>query len=64
LDQNICVFLKIKEHKIITFYVVLYGCETRSLTLNELYELSVLENRILRGKIIPKKKREQEAAEI
>ena len=40
--------LKIKIYKTIILPVVLYGCETWSLTLREECRLSVLKNRILR----------------
>jgi hypothetical protein len=40
--------LKIKIHRTIILAVVLYGCETWSLTLREERRLSVLENRVLR----------------
>jgi hypothetical protein len=35
--------------------VVLYGCETWSLTLKEKHRLRVFENRVLRGIFGPKK---------
>ena len=40
--------LKIKIYKTIILPVVLYGCETWSLTLREEHRLRVFENRILR----------------
>ena len=40
--------LKIKIYSTIILPVVLYGCETWSLTLREEYRLRVLENRVLR----------------
>jgi len=40
--------LKIKIHRIIILPVVLYGCETWSLTLREERRLRVFENRVLR----------------
>ena len=40
--------LKIKTYKSIILPVVLYGCETWSLTLREEFRLRVFENRILR----------------
>jgi len=40
--------LKIKIYKIIILPVVLYGCETWSLTLQEEWKLRVFENRVLR----------------
>jgi hypothetical protein len=40
--------LKIKIYKTAIFPVVLYGCETWSLTLREEHRLRVFENRMLR----------------
>ena len=40
--------LKIKIYRIIILPVVLYGCETWSLTLSEERRLRVFENRVLR----------------
>jgi hypothetical protein len=40
--------LKIKIHKTVILPVVLYGCETLSLTLGEEHRLRVFENRVLR----------------
>jgi hypothetical protein len=40
--------LKIRIYKTIILPVVLYGCETWSLTLREEYRLRVFENRVLR----------------
>ena len=40
--------MKTKIYKTIKLPVVLYGCETWSLTLKEEYRLRVFENRILR----------------
>ena len=40
--------LKIKIHRTIILPVVLYGCETWSLTLREEHRLRVSENRVLR----------------
>jgi hypothetical protein len=39
--------LKIRIYKTIILLVVLYGCETWSLTLREEYRLGVFENRVL-----------------
>jgi hypothetical protein len=44
LSKNV----KIKIHRIIILPVVLYGCETWSLTLREKCRLGVSENRVLR----------------
>jgi len=41
--------LKIKIYRTITLPVVLYGCETWSLTLREERRQRVFENRVLRG---------------
>ena len=46
--------LKIKIYRIIILLVVLYGCETWSLTLREKLRLRVFENRVLRGIFGPK----------
>jgi hypothetical protein len=40
--------VKIRTYKTIILSVVLYGCETWSLTLREEHRLSVSENRVLR----------------
>jgi hypothetical protein len=47
--------LKIKIYRTIIFPVVLYGCETWSLTLREERRLRVLENRVLRRVFGPKR---------
>jgi len=58
--QNILSFsllsknLKIKIYRTIILPVVLYGCETWSLTLREKSRLRVFENRVLRGIFGPK----------
>jgi hypothetical protein len=44
LSRNV----KVKIYKTIILPVVLYGCETWSLTLREEHRLRVLENRVLR----------------
>jgi hypothetical protein len=46
--------LKIKIHKTVILPVVLYGCETWSLTLREEHRLRVFENRVLRKIFGPK----------
>jgi hypothetical protein len=43
-----CFFVKVKIYKTIIPPVVLYGCETWSLTLREEHRLRVFENRVLR----------------
>jgi hypothetical protein len=45
LSKNI----KIKIYRTLIFHVVLYGCETWSLTLREELRLRVFERRVLRG---------------
>jgi hypothetical protein len=47
--------LKIRIFKIIILSVVLYGCETSSLTLREEHRLRVFENRVLRRIFGPKR---------
>ena len=47
--------LKIKIYKTIILPVVLYGCETWSLTLREEFRVRVFENRILRRIFGPKR---------
>jgi hypothetical protein len=44
LSKNV----KVRIYKTIILTVVLYGCETRSLTLREEHRLRVFENRVLR----------------
>jgi hypothetical protein len=46
---------KIKIYGSIILPVVLYGCETWSVTLREEHRLMVLENRVLRGIFVPKR---------
>jgi hypothetical protein len=48
--------LKIKIYKAVILPVVLYGCETSSLTLREEHRLRVSENRVLRRIFEPKRK--------
>jgi hypothetical protein len=47
--------LKIRIYKTITLTVVLYGCETWTLTLREEHRLRVFENRVLRRIFGPKR---------
>jgi hypothetical protein len=47
--------LKIKIHKTIILPIVLYGCETWSLTLREENRLRVFENSVLRRIFGPKR---------
>jgi hypothetical protein len=51
LSRNV----KVKIYKTIILPVVLYGCETWSLTLMEEHRLRVFENRVLRGIFGPKR---------
>ena len=47
--------LKIKIYRTVIFPVVLYGCETWSLTLREEHRLRVFENRVFRRIFGPKR---------
>jgi hypothetical protein len=47
--------VKVKIHKTIIVPVVLYGCETWSVTLREVHRLRVFGNRVLRGIFGPKR---------
>jgi hypothetical protein len=47
--------LKIKIYRAIILFVVLYGCETWSLTLREERRLRVFENRVLRRVFGPRR---------
>jgi hypothetical protein len=47
--------VKVKMHKTIILPVVLYGCETLSLTLREKHRLRVFKNRVLRRIFGPKR---------
>jgi hypothetical protein len=47
--------LKIRIYKTIILPVILYGCETWSLTLREEHRLRVFENRVLRRIFGPKR---------
>jgi hypothetical protein len=51
--------LKIKIYKTVILLVVLYGCETWSLTLGEKHRLRVLENRVLRRIFGPKREEDR-----
>ena len=44
----LCKDIKVEIHRTIILPVVLYGCETWSLTLREEHRLRVFENRVLR----------------
>jgi hypothetical protein len=47
--------IKIKIYRTLILTVVLYGCETWSLTLREEHRLRVFENRVLRRIFGPKR---------
>jgi hypothetical protein len=51
LSKNV----KVRIYKIIIFPVVLYGCETWSVTVREEHKLRALENRVLRRMFRPKR---------
>jgi hypothetical protein len=51
--------LKIKIYKTVILSVVLYGCETWSLTLREDHRLRVFENRVLRRIFGPKREEDR-----
>jgi hypothetical protein len=51
LSRNV----KVKIYKTIILLVVLYGCETWSLTLREEHKLRLFENRVLRRIFEPKR---------
>jgi hypothetical protein len=51
--------VKIKIYKTIILPVVLYWCETWSLTLREVYRLRVFKNRVLRRIFGPKRDEER-----
>jgi hypothetical protein len=57
--MNCAIILKLKKniriYKTIILPVVLYGCETWSLTLREEHKLRVFENRVLRKIFGPKR---------
>jgi hypothetical protein len=50
--------LKIKIYKTVILPVVLYGCDTWSLTLREEHKLRVFENRVLRRIFGPKREKD------
>jgi hypothetical protein len=54
-SRVLCRSLKVKIYKTIILPVVLYGCETWSLTLREVHRLRVFENRVLRRIFGPKR---------
>ena len=48
-------YIKTKAYRTVIWPVVVYGCETRSLTLREKLRLRVFENRVLRRIFGPKR---------
>jgi hypothetical protein len=59
LSKNI----KIRIYKCIILHVVLYECETLSLTLREDHRLRVFENRVLRRIFLPNRDEVKEVEE-
>jgi hypothetical protein len=55
------MYLKITTHKSIILLVILYGCETCSLTLREGHRLRMSENRVLRRLFGPKREKVAES---
>jgi hypothetical protein len=55
LSSRLIKKLKIKIYKTVNLPVVLYGCETWSLTLREGHRLRVFENRVSRRIFGPKR---------
>jgi hypothetical protein len=49
--------VKVRIHKTIILPVVLYGCETWSLTVREEHKLRVFQSRVLRRRFGPKRVR-------
>jgi hypothetical protein len=49
--------VKVRIYKTVILTVVLYGCETRPLTVREEYKLRVFENRVLRRIFGPERDR-------
>jgi hypothetical protein len=54
-SRLLCKYVKIRTYKTIILPVVLFGCETWSLTLREEHRLRVFKNRVLRRIFGPKK---------
>jgi hypothetical protein len=48
--------MKIKVYRTVVWAVVVYGCQTWTVTLREQHRLRVFENRVLREISVPKKK--------
>jgi hypothetical protein len=55
--------IKIRVYRTVVLPVVLYGCETWSLTLREEHRLRVFENRVLRRIFGPKRDEQQGSGE-
>jgi hypothetical protein len=55
LPSHIKKYLRIKIYKTVILPVVLYGCETLSLTSREEHRLGVFENRVFRRIFVPKR---------
>jgi hypothetical protein len=55
LSPRLSKNIKIRRYKTIILLVVLYGCETLSLTLRDAHRLRVFENRLLRRISGPKR---------
>jgi hypothetical protein len=56
--------IKIKIYKTVILPVVLYGCETWSLTLREEHGLRVFENRVLRRVFGPEKEEDESRTKL
>jgi hypothetical protein len=54
-SSSLLISKKLKIYKTVIFPVLLYGSETRSLTLREEHRLRVFENRVLRRIFKPKR---------
>jgi hypothetical protein len=55
IQSSVSRNIKVKIYKTVILPVVLYGCETWSLTLREEHRLRVCENRVLRRIFVTKK---------
>jgi hypothetical protein len=53
--HSLSKYIKINIYRLLILSVVLYGCETWSLTLREEHRLRVFENRVLRRIFEPKR---------
>jgi hypothetical protein len=54
-SRLLCINVKVKIYKTIILPVVLYGYETRSVTLSEVHRLRESENGVLRRIFVPKR---------